>query len=81
MKTDFDIARSYVTTASTATVFNSEFNKFATITANQAWSLFFTAGRDDAALGENPALGQFFNNILKAVVLAVVVAAFTFRYI
>ncbi|MFB2969818.1 hypothetical protein ACE1CD_12660 [Aerosakkonema sp. BLCC-F183] len=76
MKTDFDIARSYVCAA---TIFNPEFNNFANITANQAWSLFFTAGRDDAALGDNPEVGQFFNNVLIAVVTAVVAASFFFR--
>lgn len=81
MKTDFEIARSYISTASVATVFNQDFNNFSPLTSNQAWSLFFTAGRDDAALGSNPELGRFFNNILKASVFAIVVAAFTFRYI
>lgn len=81
MRTDFDIAQSYIRAASAATVFKPEFNSFADITANQAWSLFFTAGRDDAALGSNPELGRLFNNILKASVFAIVVAAFTFRYI
>lgn len=81
MKTDFDIVRSYVSAPSAVTVFNSEFNDFTPLTSNQAWSLFFTAGRDKTALGSNPELGNFFNNILKAVVVAVVVAAFTFRYI
>lgn len=80
MRTDFDIAQSYISTASAATVFKPEFNSFAGITANQAWSLFFTAGRDDTALGSNPELGKFFNNILKAVVVAVVVAGLAFHY-
>lgn len=80
MRTDFDIAQSYIRAASAATVFKPEFNSFADITANQAWSLFFTAGRDDAALGSNPELGKFFNNILKAVVVAVVVAGLAFHY-
>lgn len=81
MKTDFDIARSYVVAASAATVFQPEFNQFEPLTANQAWSLFFTAGRNDTALGDNPLLGQFFNNVLKAVMVAMVVSAFTFRYV
>lgn len=81
MKTDFDIARSYILAASAPTVFKPEFNSFGTITANQAWSLFFTVGRNDAALGSNAELGKFFNNILKAVVLVVVVASLTFRYV
>lgn len=75
-KTDFDVARSLVFAP---TVFNPDFNSFAPITANQAWSLFFTAGRDDAALDANPELGRLFNNILKAIVLTFVVGAFVFR--
>ncbi|MCL1473717.1 hypothetical protein [Argonema antarcticum] len=76
MKTDFDIARSYV---SAATIFNSEFNTFANISANQAWALFFTAGRDDAALGDNPEVGAFFNNVLIAVVVSVIAGSFFLR--
>lgn len=75
-KTDFDFARSFVFAP---TVFNADFNNFAPLTANQAWSLFFTAGRNDAALDANPELGQLFNNVLKAVVLAFVAGAFVFR--
>ncbi|HEY9874153.1 MAG TPA: hypothetical protein V6D12_11990 [Candidatus Obscuribacterales bacterium] len=76
MRTDFDIARSYI---AAPTVFRTDFNNSARITANQAWSLFFTAGRNDAALGANPELGQFFNNILVAVVSAVILGAYIFR--
>ncbi len=76
MKTnsEFDSRFSYA-----STVFNADFNNFAPINANQAWSLFLTAGRDDAALGDNPEVGRFFNNILKAVVFTAVVAPFVFR--
>lgn len=75
-KTDFDITRSLVFAP---TVFNSDFNEFAPITANQAWSLFFTAGRSDAALDAHPELGRLFNNVLKAIVLTFVAGAFVFR--
>lgn len=75
-KTDFDIARTFVFVP---TVFNTDFNNFAPITANQAWSLFFTAGRNDAALDAHPELGRLFNNILKAVILSFVAGAFVFR--
>lgn len=75
MKTDFDIARSIQILPP---VFRSEFNN-ATITANQAWSLFFTAGQDDAAIGTNPQLGQFFNRVLLSIVLAVALSSFVFR--
>lgn len=70
------IARSYI---AAPTVFRSDFNNSARITVNQAWSLFFIAGRNDAALGANPELGQFFNNILVAVVSAVILGAYIFR--
>lgn len=77
MKTDFDIDGRYFFAP---TVFNPDFNNFAPITVNQAWSLFFTAGRDDAALGDNPEVGQFFNNILIAVVSSFIVGAFLFTF-
>ena len=38
MKTDLDVAFSYG--ASPAAVFNPDFNNFARITTNQAWSMF-----------------------------------------
>lgn len=78
MKTDFDIARSYRFVP--ATVFNPDFNNSTPITATQAWSLFFTAGRDDAAIGENPELGRVFNSILIAIVVAVALGSFVFGF-
>ena len=42
------------------TTFRSTFNDFEDITSTQAWSLFFTAGQNDAALGFNPAVGNAF---------------------
>lgn len=78
MKTDFDIARSY--RFAPATVFNPDFNNFAPITATQAWSLFFTAGKNDAVLGDNPELGQLFNNILIAIVVTVAFSSFVFAF-
>ncbi len=35
-------------------VFRSDFNSFKTINASQAWSLFFTGGREDKKLDYNP---------------------------
>lgn len=55
MKTDFNLD---IRSVSAPTVFNADFNNFAPITANQAWSLFFTAGQDDAVLGDSPVLGH-----------------------
>ncbi|MBW4649568.1 MAG: hypothetical protein KME06_12890 [Kastovskya adunca ATA6-11-RM4] len=76
MKTDFDIANRYVCLPA---VFRSDFNNFAPIATNQAWSLFFTAGRNDLLLGSNPELGQLFNNLLKAIVVSFIVGVFIFR--
>lgn len=47
-------------------VFRSDFNKFEPINANQAWSLFFTAGNEDKELGFEPEVGRFFTNLLIA---------------
>jgi hypothetical protein len=47
-------------------VFGSDFNNGGLITATQAWSLFFTAGREDKVLGFEAELGRFFTNFLIA---------------
>ncbi|MBE9176548.1 hypothetical protein IQ225_16760 [Synechocystis salina LEGE 06155] len=48
-------------------VFRTDFNEFAPINSNQAWSLFFTAGQEDKQLGNSPELGRFFTNTLLAI--------------
>lgn len=78
MKTDFDIARSYQ--LAPAAVFNPDFNNSAPISATQAWSLFFTAGRDDAALGNNPELGRLLNNTLITIAVAVALGSLVFTF-
>jgi hypothetical protein len=65
MKTDFDILGNKELFA--PVVFRSEFNEFKTISPNQAWSLFFTAGKQDQVLGYNRELGAFFTNLLIAI--------------
>ncbi|MFB2875583.1 hypothetical protein [Floridanema aerugineum] len=62
-------------------IFNADFNNFANITGNQAWSLFFTNGQDDAALGDNPEAGKFFTNITIAVVAASILGSCIFTSI
>lgn len=64
MKTDFDFPKRDLIGP---VVFRSDFNNFETININQAWSLFFTAGQDDQALGQEAELGKFFTNLLIAV--------------
>ena len=59
--------------------FRSTFNNFEDITSTQAWSLFFTAGQNDAALGYNPALGNFFNGLLIAIAATGIVGALIFH--
>ncbi|TVQ46623.1 MAG: hypothetical protein EA365_04885 [Gloeocapsa sp. DLM2.Bin57] len=50
-------------------VFRSQFNNFQPINANEAWSLFFTAGNEDKNLGFNPETGRFFTYLLIALVV------------
>ncbi|MBC1237870.1 hypothetical protein [Nostoc sp. 2RC] len=66
MKTDFDFPKKDLIGP---VVFRPDFNNFETINLNQAWSLFFTAGQNDKALGEEAELGNFFTNLLIAVVV------------
>lgn len=68
MNVDFDIFQSKDLFA--PVVFRSDFNNFQPINANQAWSLFFTAGKEDKELGSNPEFGRFFTNLLIAVGVA-----------
>lgn len=65
MQTDFDIIRNKDLFA--PVIFRSDFNQKEQISANQAWSLFFTAGQEDKSLGFQPELGNFFTNLLIAV--------------
>jgi hypothetical protein len=67
MNADFDIFDSKDLFA--PVIFRSDFNKFAKINGNQAWSLFFTAGNEDKELGFNPEVGRFFTNILIGIVV------------
>ncbi|MEH2157694.1 hypothetical protein [Nostoc sp.] len=63
MKTDFDYPNKNLLGA---VVFRPSFNDFEKINANQAWSLFFTAGQEDKVLGQQPELGKFFTYLLIA---------------
>jgi hypothetical protein len=63
MKTDFDFPKKDLIGP---VVFRPDFNSFEQINANQAWSLFFTAGQDDQGLGQQTELGKFFTNLLIA---------------
>jgi esterase/lipase superfamily enzyme len=60
-------------------VFRPGFNRGESITANQAWSLFFTAGKNDRLLGSNRETGRFLTNVLIAVVVSGSLAAVFFK--
>ncbi|NET86900.1 MAG: hypothetical protein F6K45_02105 [Kamptonema sp. SIO1D9] len=78
MKTDLTLKQRY-TFAST--VFNADFDNGAPINANQAWSLFFTLGQNDAILDANPELGRFFNNLLLGIIVTGMIGASIFTSI
>ncbi|NMG07396.1 hypothetical protein [Brasilonema sp. UFV-L1] len=67
MRTDFDFPKKELVGP---VVFRPDFNNFEAITVNQAWSLFFTAGQEDKALGANPELGNFFTYLFVGVGIA-----------
>ncbi|MFN6561868.1 MAG: hypothetical protein RMY28_019020 [Nostoc sp. ChiSLP01] len=64
MRTDFNFPKQDLIGP---VVFRPDFTNFEKINLNQAWSLFFTAGQDDKALGQEIELGKFFTNLLIAV--------------
>jgi hypothetical protein len=64
MRTDFDFPKKDLLGP---VVFRPDFNSFETINVNQAWSLFFTAGKEDKVLGLNPEFGRFFTYLLIAI--------------
>lgn len=64
MKTDFDFPNKDLLGP---VVFRPAFNHAEPLTSNQAWSLFFTAGKEDKALGFSSEAGKFFTNLLIAI--------------
>ncbi|MEN9214318.1 MAG: hypothetical protein Q6J44_06155 [Gloeomargarita sp. DG02_4_bins_56] len=66
MRTDFEFRNAALLGP---VVFRPGFNNFETITATQAWSLFFTASQEDNRLGYNREIGRFLNGTLFAIVL------------
>ncbi|MBE9205027.1 hypothetical protein IQ244_00440 [Nostoc sp. LEGE 06077] len=47
-------------------VFTPDFNSFKTINPSQAWSLFFTGGREDNKLDSKPRISLLFTMIVLA---------------
>lgn len=76
MKTDFNFPNKYLVGP---VVFRPDFNaQPQAISATQAWSLLFTAGQEDKALGFNAEAGRFFTNLLLAIGAAGVLWSFVF---
>jgi hypothetical protein len=63
----------------TPIVFRPDFNQFAPLSATQAWSMFFTASREDTALGFDTKSGQFWNNLVLAVVASGILGVLVFQ--
>jgi hypothetical protein len=57
-------------------VFTDDFNHFEKIRATQAWSLLFTGGRGDKALGISPTVGRVLNFSLIAIASIVWIVLF-----
>ncbi|MDT9177939.1 MAG: hypothetical protein P5702_06315 [Limnospira sp. PMC 1291.21] len=76
MKTDFNFPNKYLIRP---VIFRPDFNSTSeVITANQAWSLFFTGGQEDKALGYNAEYGRFFTNLLMAIAVSGAIGALIF---
>ncbi|NJL49674.1 MAG: hypothetical protein HC929_22370 [Leptolyngbyaceae cyanobacterium SM2_5_2] len=78
MTTDFDFSSQELFGP---VVFRPSFNQAEAISANQAWSLFFTAGQEDKKLGFNAEAGRLFTNLLVATAVSGVIGAAIFTSI
>ena len=76
MKTQFNFDGEYLYMP---IAFRPEFNQFAPISATQAWSLFFTASREDTALGNNLEEGRFWNSLLLSGVITSILGVLVFQ--
>ncbi|ACA99235.1 MULTISPECIES: hypothetical protein [Cyanophyceae] len=61
----------------TPVIFRKDFSN-ATISATQAWSLFFSAGQEENLFGQEKEIGWFYNNVLLAGGVAFALAAIFF---
>jgi hypothetical protein len=59
--------------------FREDFNNFAKLSATQAWSLFFTASREDSALGLSRAAGRFWTGLLIASIVESILGVVIFQ--
>ncbi len=79
MKSNLEFDNSYLWNP---VVFEPEFNENTkSLNANQAWSLFFSAGQESKVLGVNPETGRFLTNLLIAISVTGVIWANIFNHI
>ncbi|MBD2316840.1 MULTISPECIES: hypothetical protein [Cyanophyceae] len=56
-------------------IFTSRFNRFQTINATQAWSLFLTGCKKDDSLGKNPMIGKYVTVAILGAIIAQILEA------
>ncbi|NES97524.1 MAG: hypothetical protein F6K32_20360 [Desertifilum sp. SIO1I2] len=79
MRTDFDFPNKYLIGP---VVFRPEFNAPEdTISLNQAWSLFFTAGQEDKVFGFSGEVGRFLTYLLVALSVTGVLGVTLFSHV
>lgn len=63
----------------TPIAFREDFNNFAKISETQAWSMFFTASREDNALGFSRSAGRFWTGMVIATVVEAILGVTIFQ--
>ncbi len=76
METKFDFSGKNLFTP---IAFREDFNQFARLSETQAWSMFFTASREDNALGFSKSIGRFWTGLVIASVVEAMLGATIFH--
>jgi hypothetical protein len=76
METKFDFSGQELFTP---IAFREDFNRFARLSETQAWSLFFTASREDNALGFSRTAGRFWTGLIVAAVVESIIGIVLFQ--
>lgn len=63
----------------TPIAFREDFNQFARLSETQAWSLFFTASREDNALGFSRSAGRFWTGLVVAAIVESIIGIVIFQ--
>jgi hypothetical protein len=75
METKFDFSGKELFTP---IAFREDFNRFARLSETQAWSMFFTASREDNALGLGRNAGRFCTGLIVAVIVESIIGIVIF---